>query len=604
MTPSNGGHGTTGAQKPVYLQLEPDAVFAVLHSPSASTDRRVGVVLCAPFGWEEICAHRSFLRWAETLAGVGFSALRFDLPGTGDSAGSPRDPERLQAWTGAVAAAASWLKANAGCERVVAVGVGLGGMLAYLALTEDAPIDDLVLWSVPARGETLVREFRAMARLAADQAARPAELDGRPAQEGELEVWGFLLSADTTAALKQVNLTEREFTDPHGRRVLLLGRDQSPADSQLREHLEQTGAAVTSAPGPGYEAMMTQPKLAETPHKVFDAVTSWLQEASGGGQRSASIPAVHVDSADHIDLVVHETTVRESPFELATAAGRIRGVLTQPVDASGDSPQLCAVLLNSGAVRRIGVNRMWVEIARRWAARGVPTLRLDLLGLGDSDGDEHGFRHPDAFYRTEFCGQVVEALDALEAAGLPGSFVLSGLCAGAYWSFQTALVDERVRGTLLVNLWRFSTASELDAGRIARRARQLHRNGELWSTVRDAVADGTIASMFGAIARNPQKIITRDRHGEMSPELDAAMAQLHEQRVATLLLLSLGEPIAQDIIDAGFDETEPWPGVTLERIPIRDHNFRPSWAQEFVHEALDRGLERTVNAASDQLAAT
>ena len=45
------------------------------------------------------------------------------------------------------------------------------------------------------------------------------------------------------------------------------------------------------------------------------------------------------------------------------------------------------MLLNSGAVRRIGPQRMWVEAARRWAALGVPTLRFDVVGVGDSDGD-------------------------------------------------------------------------------------------------------------------------------------------------------------------------------------------------------------------------
>ena len=30
----------------------------------------------------------------------------------------------------------------------------------------------------------------------------------------------------------------------------------------------------------------------------------------------------------------------------------------------------------------------WVELSRHWAARGVPTVRIDFEGIGDSDGDE------------------------------------------------------------------------------------------------------------------------------------------------------------------------------------------------------------------------
>jgi len=58
----------------------------------------------------------------------------------------------------------------------------------------------------------------------------------------------------------------------------------------------------------------------------------------------------------------------------------LSGVLTEPL-GSGEGV-LCAILLNAGAVRRIGHHRMWVEVARRWAARGVPTLRLDVVGVG------------------------------------------------------------------------------------------------------------------------------------------------------------------------------------------------------------------------------
>jgi pimeloyl-ACP methyl ester carboxylesterase len=577
----------------------------VLHPPAAGTQRRgVGVVLCAPFGWEEICAHRSFMRWAEALAEAGFPALRFDLPGSGESAGSPRDPERLDAWTNSVGAAAAWLKAEADCERVVAIGVGLGGMLAYLAVSEGAPIDDLVLWSVPARGDSIVRELRAMAKLAADQAPRPAEHDGPPPQEGELEIWGFLLAAETAAALKRVNLAELELPDATGRRVLLLGRDQSQPDARLLEHLQQSGASVTAAPGPGYEPMLRQPKVSEVPYKMFATVTSWLKAAEDS-ELSAPIKAKgRVPSDDHMDIDVHDATIRESPFELDIPGGTIRGVLVEPSPDVGVSSPVCGVLLNSGAVRRVGMNRIWVETSRRWAARGVPTLRLDMLGLGDSDGDERAFAHPDAFYRTEFVPYVVAALDALEARGLPGGFVLAGLCAGAYWSFQTALADERVHGTLMLNLWRFSTASELDAGRLARRARQLRRNGVLWSTVKDALSDGTITGMVGQIARNPQKLLKREAEPEMSSALHAEMAQLTERGVARLLLMSLGEPIAQDIIDAGLDPSEPWPGVTLERIPIWDHGFRPVWAQQFVNEALDRGLDRAINGVGERLATT
>ena len=44
--------------------------------------------------------------------------------------------------------------------------------------------------------------------------------------------------------------------------------------------------------------------------------------------------------------------------------------------------------MNAGGVRHIGPNRMWVEAARRWAAQGIPSARVDFIRVGESDGDE------------------------------------------------------------------------------------------------------------------------------------------------------------------------------------------------------------------------
>src|ERR1019366_886545 len=172
----------------LYLTLDPAPVFAVLHEPPAGTSRTsTGVVLCPPFGWDELCTHRSLRAWADALAAAGHAALRIDLPGTGDSGGAPSDPGRLAAWTEAVAAAADWLRASQECERIAAIGLGLGGMLALRALAGGAPIDDLLLWSVPARGSLLLREMRAFAQITAGETGEAGQANPPALDDGALE---------------------------------------------------------------------------------------------------------------------------------------------------------------------------------------------------------------------------------------------------------------------------------------------------------------------------------------------------------------------------------------------------------------------------------
>ena len=64
--------------RPCYLATAPDAVFAMLHAPEETTRSDTGVILCSPFGWDELSAHRSLRCWAGALAEAGHPA-RLDI---------------------------------------------------------------------------------------------------------------------------------------------------------------------------------------------------------------------------------------------------------------------------------------------------------------------------------------------------------------------------------------------------------------------------------------------------------------------------------------------------------------------------------------------
>src|SRR5205085_828294 len=116
--------------------------------------------------------------------------------------------------------AGAWVRDRSGARRVAALGLGIGGLAAWLAAANGGAIDDLVLWGVPARARTLVRELRAFAALAADDFS-PADAD-EPAvvlPEGHLEVAGFLLCGDTVDTLSALDLTATPLPAADRRRV-------------------------------------------------------------------------------------------------------------------------------------------------------------------------------------------------------------------------------------------------------------------------------------------------------------------------------------------------------------------------------------------------
>ena len=249
------------------------------------------MLICPPFGWDDTCSYRSRRDWAQHLAGEGFACLRIDLPGTGDSGGSPHDPQRLSTLDRRrQLCAAAELRRMTGCARVVAIGIGLGGLLVCRAIADGAQIEEIVLWAAPARGRTLLRELRTFASLEdSDLVPVPDEaLQPSVTAEGDVWVGGFVLTAETASALEGLDVSKLPFSNGLPRRALLLGRDGIGADKRLRERLDEAGAEVTVSRGDGYGEMMARPHDARSPLEIFAEVSAWLKQTPAPSPASAS----------------------------------------------------------------------------------------------------------------------------------------------------------------------------------------------------------------------------------------------------------------------------------------------------------------------------
>ena len=604
--------------RPLYLAVAPDPVFGIFHEPAGRSRAETGVLVCPPWGWDDVTTYRARRAWADHLAGAGHPTLRVDLPGTGDSGGSPGDPDRLDAWSGAIAAAAAWLRSEAGCTRVALIGLGLGGLVAGKAIAEGARIDDLVLWAAPTSGRSFLREARAFSQLQSSRYSLTGESEPSPLPDGWLEVGGFVLSAATIQALEPLTLTGLALGGIQ--RALLLERDGIAVDAKLQRHLEDAKVEVTVGPGPGWGAMSFHPERYAPSVEVFERVASWLKvapkaaaartsaapKAAGalkatGSRRTGHTPAKAPASRDGIGLAVDDGRIRESPLVLDFAHGQLLGVLAEPVD--GPRSTLCAVFLNAGAVRRIGPNRLWVEASRRWAARGVPSLRIDLEGIGDADGDARRFVDVGEFYTPELGAQVQVVLDALEARGAGRRFVLVGLCSGAYWGLHTAAGDDRVTAAFLLNPRALIWDPELETRREARKVQALLRPGS-WRKIMGggveaarlrAVARGVARAMARrarmAATRSVDRAVRGGRQIGAANQLDRALDRLRDTGTRVVIAFSADEPLQAELEEDGLlARIDRWPNVSLRDLPGRDHTVRPIAAQTGVLELLDREL--------------
>jgi alpha-beta hydrolase superfamily lysophospholipase len=592
------------AARPLYLDLPAGPVFAIYHPPPADAPLSTAVLLCPPWGWNDITSYRARRAWAEHLADTGHPTLRFDFPGTGDSGGAPSDPGRLAAWRGAITGAAAWLRVATGGRRVAAIGMGLGGLITVNAIGDDADIDELVTWATPGSGRAFVRAERAFANLQTSRYSLTGEREPSLLPDGWMEVNGFVLSAETIAELEALTLSG--LSTGRLRRALLLDHDGIPVDAGLRGHLEKAGVEVTTGAGTGWGAMTFHPERFDPPVEVFATVDAWL--AAGLGPKRMPAPSTEAPAVgrDEAFLDVGGVRVRETPFQVAHEIGTLFGILAEPVD--GPRPPLAAIFLNAGAVRRIGPNRLWVEAARRAAAEGLPTLRVDLEGIGDSDGDAGRYRDVGEFYRDDLTEFISAFLDALETRGYGDRFVLAGLCAGGFWAFNGADRDERAVAALMVNPGALEWHPALVKDRNARKLKRLRR-GAWWRRILRgqvkrknvvAVAQATASQGWRAVASLPARVAARGaERGPAAPSVERILDRLRDRGVRVVMAFSDDEPVRTELErDGVLAHLDRWPNMQLESLPGRDHTLRPIVAQLGVHELLVRELTAVLQRAT------
>ena len=284
-----------------------------------------------------------------------------------------------------------------------------------------------------------MRELSAFATLETARIVESGSPEPPPLPERMLAPGGFV-HRDRRRALGR---EPRDASPGRETRVLLLDRDGIKPDAALQTAVTEAGAALTVASGKGYSAMLAEPDKSRSPDEVFDTVHSWLEEVPATPERVAP-PTPAAEAPTELQFVAFT----ERPFTASAAPGRLVGISAVP---QAERQPFTAVFLNAGAVRRIGPHRLWVDTARRWALRGVPSLRLDLGGIGDSDGDSASLANVAEFYEARYTDQVRAALDQLEQERIGERFVVVGLCSGSSWAFQAALADRRVAAAFMIN---------------------------------------------------------------------------------------------------------------------------------------------------------
>jgi dienelactone hydrolase len=586
---------------PIYFGAAGRPLFGFYHPPIGPQQRRAGVVLCGPIGDDIIRAHRTFRHLAETLAGAGFAVLRFDFDGTGDSAGDERDSHRVATWREDVRRATNELRSRSGVEQVALLGLKLGGTMAALAAEDLGGVEALVLWGAHGTGSGFVSEVTKAHKI--HTMLEPASFSGGPPSAEGQEALGFLLTPATIDDLSRVDLLDLKLCP--ARRTLVIDTANVSGAAPLVNHLTGLGSAVTARHMPGQKFLIARPQDSEVPQVIIDAICGWLAEdcplidrAAGGSVTLADPSAV----ADEL----HERAA------IFGGARRLFGILTTTQPSGGPSGLPAIIMLNAGSVHRMGPHRLYVALARRWAALGFPVLRIDLSGIGDSPAAE---QCPENLtYPRDSLGDVEAAMAFLTETTGTDRFVLTGLCSGGDITFQIGFRSPRVAGAIMINPRTFcvNDLNMVDSYQQARSyqgslmqtdslKRLLRGDADITRAAR-IVAPKVKDQVVNRAKRAMSNFLGTGRHvddGSSAPVLENDVPKcLHlmaERGVDTYLVVTEHDP-GVDYVDSNYGrEMRALSSVTgFSRTDVKgtDHTFTARWAQEYVATAITDHLKR------------
>ena len=510
-------------------------LFGWYHPARDAANAACGVVICAPLGFEESCAHRALRHWAHALASAGYPTLRFDYDGTGNSAGGDVDSDRVAAWISSIGDAATQLRALSGVPHLVLAGVRVGGTLA-MAAAGDSGADGLILFAAHASGRMYAREVRAFGRL-----MRAADAEPNDAPDSIEQVAGFALTATTMKELTALDPLSR----PMGiKAALVVPRDDVAGDLTIADRLESQGIVVERAAIPGYAKMMVDAHESVPPREVIEASLRWL------GTRYPATSATRATSV----AVQQQSSISRSVRETAVVFGderRLFGVMSEPIGTNATGTGI--VFINAGSVHHIGPGGAYTAFAREWASLGFSVLRMDIGGVGDSDARNGAAdNHPYPNHAVEDIGVAIRWMKERGASRV----VVAGLCSGAHASFHAGLALEGLAGILVINpiVFYWNPACALDVSswmnyaesrRYSRSAREISSwlrliRGQV--NVRYALRVGfrRAIELAGGVAESIGRRLGLGANTD--EDLGRDLARISARGVTTLLVFSEGDP--------------------------------------------------------------
>ena len=428
-------------------------------------------------------------RW---LVGQGRALHVLDVAGTGDSFGQLETASPL-AWQADLAALARELDSGKGVDWLVFRAGAL--WLPQAAVSGAFPLRNLHLLNPVFNGKSFLTQFLRLRVAASRFEGREetvASLRALALEQGAVEVAGYRLGAGLIAELDALELGVPQGSGMYSLIEVAAGPGAPGVPfARLLEKASEAGWQTAYTRVQDLKFWMSQElcpaaALVQTLGTSVVGQVSRVHADSGFAQASRS----HAGAGEGADVGVGAARVPETsangiaddaaptptptptqgapadqtaaaqPPDASDASARrvlsftcdgseLLGILHTKAPAAGRAegvPRTGVVVVVGGPQYRCGSHLQFVELADRLAREGVPALRFDARGMGDSEGDVRLF--------SALTDDISAAVDALKKS-CPSleRVVLWALCDGASAALIALDNGLDVDGLILVNPW-------------------------------------------------------------------------------------------------------------------------------------------------------
>ncbi len=240
-------------------------------------NKRVGIIICAPFAEEKLISHRVLVNQARVLANNGFWCFRFDYMGHGDSEGAFEDAT-VESRLSDISSSINFLRNEKDINEIVLLGVRFGATLAALIQNKNSDIDGLIMINPVLSGKDYIEQVL-RTNLTLQMATYKKILKNRKQVIDEIlegkptNIDGYLLTKSMYEQMFQISLLDN--LKILVKKLLIIqisNREDKPIEKNLQTLVEQFDSSIDN-----FELINIKESLFWKDEKIYHAKAATLE---------------------------------------------------------------------------------------------------------------------------------------------------------------------------------------------------------------------------------------------------------------------------------------------------------------------------------------